>query len=129
MFSNPLGWFENCNLPEQFARSVRPLVRIWKSKRDRIFTGSIIPIGQPPDGASCTGFASIQPDATGIAVFFRELNPNDTCDFEWPGKKVPATPEIEILAGNGHVAWADGKLRATIPSPLDYLFATIGRHD
>ncbi|MFN9026967.1 MAG: alpha-galactosidase, partial [Akkermansiaceae bacterium] len=50
MFASPLGWFEVSNLPDEYFKSIPNLVSVWKKEREAIFSGSIIPIGQVPDG-------------------------------------------------------------------------------
>ena len=39
MFSRPLGWFENSNLPESYFETIPPLVAAWKKERKAIFSG------------------------------------------------------------------------------------------
>ncbi len=117
MAANPLGWCEVSNLPEDYRAAVAPLAAIWKTHRTDFFTGQLLPIGAPPDGAACTGFASVK-DGRAYLLLFRELTDTE----RWP-IDLPLTPtRVTRLAGHGSVNIVDGRLHATLPTPLSYGF-------
>lgn len=125
MFASPLGWFEISRLPAQYFKQVPPLVRRWKAIRDRLFTGTIYPIGQEPDGASWTGFISVCQGANDAYILlFREVNQQAawTCDLpELPTGRYSCTR----LAGSGSLHISGGKLSARIPQPRQFLLAHV----
>ena len=129
MFSNPLGWFEISNLPEDYVAAVSKLVRVWKAERGRLLGGHILPIGDPPDGVSWTGFASIGDDRRGgYLLLFRELSASPRRQFELP-MFAGESYGVEVLGGRGSADVADGKLSVVIPEPLDYLWVKLQSAD
>ena len=125
MFSNPLGWFEVSNLPEDYQRSVAGLVSVWKRERARLFTGHILPIGEAPDGQCWTGFASVAPDSgSGYLLLFRELNPS--ADWSVDLKMFSSgNKRITKLAGKGEATVSGERLTVHISEPLQYLWLRV----
>jgi len=108
MFGSPLGWFEVSNLPQEYFRTVPPLVAVWKAHRERLFGGSVLPILDAPDGYAWTGFASLGTDGSGYLLVFRELS-GET-------ERVVTLPEfagtvgaVAVLAGQGNAQNAGGR--------------------
>jgi alpha-galactosidase len=123
MFSNPLGWFETSNLPSAYRESVAELVRIWKTHREALFGGTILPIGKEPDGYSCTGFLSLsESHEYGYVLIFRELCPNDQISVKLPGIGLGECT-WEVLASEGTIESRGDMLCVNIPKPLGFLFA------
>ncbi len=123
LFSSPLGWFESSNLPEPFIASAAKLVNLWKRERAQMFGGSLYPIGSAPDGVAWTGFASVARNRkSGYLLLFREAND----DAEWTTTDLPPFDgthfRVETLAGTGSAEFVNGRLRARIPSKLQYLW-------
>lgn len=124
MFANPLGWFENTGLSEGFIATTAPLVKVWRKHRDIIFKGTIIPVGQVPDGSSWTGFCSVSDSMdSAYAVLFNERNPSADYTFILPAK----FNSTEILHGRGEARVAGDRLSVRIDSPLKHLFVRLGR--
>ncbi len=125
MFSNPLGWFEVSNLPEDYFRDIPPLVSVWKEKRDEIYTGRVLPIGNPPDGRSWTGFLSLNPERdSALLLVFRELSPRP----KWATMlRMLPRPDMDcrVLAGNGRLELHGKRLEVIMDSELSYLFAEL----
>jgi alpha-galactosidase len=97
-FSNPLGWFEVSNLPPGYIERVAPLVRLWKHLRPTLFSGTIVPLGEPPDGVAWTGLASVACDgASAIVLAFRELHPDRSARFSLPGCRTWRSAACEVL--------------------------------
>ncbi|OGV55820.1 MAG: hypothetical protein A2X49_11530 [Lentisphaerae bacterium GWF2_52_8] len=123
MFSNPLGWFEVSNLPEEYFQKATPLIMLWKSLRPELFRGTILPIGEVPDGVAWTGFISLAQDMkSGFVIVFRELNRESEAILSLPGLKERSL-KFEILFGEGAVSNCAGAIKVSIPKKLGYVFA------
>jgi alpha-galactosidase len=122
MFSNPLGWFECSNLPPDDLQSVSKLANVWKQERARMFDGTLLPIGGVPDGHAWTGFASA-PRGPGpcFVLLFRELNPAATWSLDLDFLAT-LDRKVTVLAGQGEANIQNGRLSASIPEPLHYLW-------
>ncbi len=125
MCANPLGWFEASNLPADYIESVSKLVAVWKRERSQWFAGSMIPIGDAPDGSSWTGFASVGQDPRrGYVLVFRELN--DESSWSDPMPLFGDGPHrLVTLAGHGSAELVGGKLTVKIPEKIDYLWLKV----
>jgi alpha-galactosidase len=125
MFANPLGWFETSNLPGNYFTSATPLIKIWKQERTRLYSGTIIPIGNAPDGMSWTGFVSVGQDRhNGYVLLFRELNKNAEYSTDL-SMFAPELNRVTVLAGDGAAKIESGKLIAQIPETLRYLWVRL----
>jgi alpha-galactosidase len=125
MFSNPLGWFEISNLPPSYFKELTPLIARWKQERPHIFSGSILPIGQAPDGASWTGFVSVSTGGLrGYALIFREANQAPESEFDTPMFGAPGYTAT-VLAGSGSVFVGSRRLRASIADPMQFVWVKI----
>ena len=121
MFSNPLGWFEASNLPGPYLSSVAELVRTWRMHREDLFSGTILPIGEEPDGFSHTGFVSLS-GTHGYALVFRELHAQSQFSIALP-HALPDGCTWEVLASEGGIVSRGDRVYVTIPQPLGFLFA------
>jgi alpha-galactosidase len=129
MFSSPLGWFEVSNLPESYFTEAAPLIVVWKAHRDAIFGGTVLPIGDAPDGRAWTGFVSVAPDGrSAYLLVFREASPH----AEWravlpvlPTSPLESALAFERLGGDGSAEWRGGELRVTIPESHRFFFGRI----
>lgn len=127
MFSNPLGWFEVSNLPGPYIESASRLIRTWKEHREALFSGTILPIGNEPDGFAYTGFMSVSEACDyGYVLLFRELHPENCTTISIPAIG-PGDYTFEILASEGSIEVHDKTLTASIPKPLGFLFARFTR--
>ncbi|MEJ6780052.1 MAG: alpha-galactosidase [Akkermansiaceae bacterium] len=125
MFSSPLGWFETSNLPDNYFKTIPPLVKAWKKEREAIFSGHIIPIGKAPDGYVWTGFSSTSKDRKSArVVVFRELNNKETWSTNIPLLK-NKNAKVTVLGGKGSATFQDGKLSVKVPKTLQYLFLRV----
>jgi alpha-galactosidase len=123
MFSNPLGWFETSNLPENYFTQAAPLVHKWRAARERLFAGTVVPLGETPDGFAWTGFASVAENGRSCDLLvFRELNAAALHHFPIPGFAAGGC-RVDIIAGNGQVQPATDGLTVEIPTTLGYLWA------
>jgi len=128
MFSNPLGWFECSGLPEDYIKSAAPLVRIWKQHRDALFDGTILPIGEEPDGYSPTGFLSISSDrSSGYLLVFRELSPDTQISIPIPDGIALEDCRWEVLHGAASMSAGNQTFQIRIPEPLGFAFARFSK--
>lgn len=125
MFSNPLGWFETSNLPAAYRESVAALVRVWRNCRVDLFEGTVLPIGEAPDGFSWTGFLSLSEDH-GYVLVFRELHPQASVTLQLPDVGL-GDCQWEVLASDGTIGSQGDRLAVTVPQPLGFLFARFTR--
>ncbi|WP_309381916.1 alpha-galactosidase [Cerasicoccus frondis] len=124
MFSNPLGWFECSNLSEEYVAKASPLIQTWKRHREELFRGTILPIGQEPDGIAYTGFMSISPkNNQGYILVFRELNSEDHACVEIPAGLGLGKAHWQLLSPEGDVKTNHDLLWVKIPESLGYVFA------
>ena len=126
MFCSPLGWFETQNLPASYFDLAAPLIATWKSHREALQNGTILPIGAAPDGNAWTGFVSINAAHDGgYALLFRELN--DAADF---ALQLPLIGElgapVEKLGGDGEAALNGGVLKLQVPEKLGFIWVKFG---
>ncbi len=126
MFASPLGWFEVANLPESYFTDAAPLIAIWKAHREAIFSGTILPIGDAPDGVAWTGFASVASDKkSAYLLVFREASPTAKWQIDLPF--LPGRTEVSTLAGDGSATLLQGqRLEVTIPESHRFLFVRVG---
>ncbi|HEX8835236.1 MAG TPA: hypothetical protein VF719_13595, partial [Abditibacteriaceae bacterium] len=99
---------------------------VWKAHRERLFNGTIIPIGNVPDGTAWTGFLSYDrenPQAGGYALLFRELNMQAT--WTESTRLFGCTFKGEVLSGEGTARIENGTLYVDIPQAQSYLFVRL----
>jgi alpha-galactosidase len=125
MFSNPLGWFEASNLPPAYRERMAPLVTTWKAHRDRLFSETILPVGDVPDGTNWTGFAAFDKGRnSGYLLLFRGVgaSPDWASPLDAFGKG-PHT--VQLLGGAGEATVDRGEIRARIPASPGFLWVAI----
>ena len=126
MMCSPLGWFENQNLPDSYFAEAAPLIATWKQHRQQMQSGTVLPVGQAPDGNAWTGFVSVNAAKTGgYALLFRELN--DSADFQLQLPLVgKLNGPVEKLGGDGQATLKDGILNVQIPDKLRFQWVKFG---
>lgn len=125
MYANPLGWFEASNLPEDYVSQVSGLVEVWKKERPALFSGTILPIGDAPDGANWSGFASIAKDRKSARLLvFRGLHDSATWEISLPLLE-RGSCKLTHLAGRGTATLHQGRFRVEIPDELDFLWMKV----
>ncbi|MBC7807467.1 MAG: alpha-galactosidase [Akkermansiaceae bacterium] len=128
MFASPLGWFETASLPESYFAGAASLIATWKAHRDAIFSGTILPLGDAPDGVSWTGFVSVAADRRSAYVLaFREASPAAEWQAHLPLLSDVAQPvAATILGGDGSATVLPGrKIAVAIPDLQRFLFAKV----
>lgn len=107
MLSSPLGWFESSQLPESYFAEAAPLIAAWKAHRTALFSGTIYPIGNAPDGVAWTGFVSVGASGTYLLAF-RETSPEAHWSSPWPFPYVAGA--FARLGGDGEARLDQGQL-------------------
>ena len=129
MFSSPLAFLETSGLSPQFVADAAPVIAKWKKERDEIHRGTILPIGEVPDGVTWTGFASVSSDhRSGYLLVFRELN----ADPSWIAPRslfAPGSYKVENLGGAGSVSASSGGFQVNIPKQLGFVWVKLTRYD
>ncbi|WFB35856.1 alpha-galactosidase [Kiritimatiellota bacterium B12222] len=124
LFASPLGWFEASNLSEDFRDEVAKLAHLRTQYADEWLTGTILPMGERPDGFVWTGFASVAQDRKSVTyVVFRELNACEECEFELPFDLKARS--VERLAGQEACKIVEGKLKVILPEKLGYMICRV----
>jgi alpha-galactosidase len=127
MMANPLGWFEISSLPPAYAEQLPPLVAAWKKERAAMHGGLTLPIGEAPDGVAWTGFASLAENRRGgYLLLFREANASAawSAPAEWLER---GAYRVERLGGAGQASLVNGRLQASIPARLGFLWVRVTR--
>ena len=125
MFASPLGWFETSNLPSSYFEQLAPLVTEWKRQRPALFSGTILPIGEAPDGVSWTGFVSVAADRhSGYALIFHEASPSTEWSCSLP-MFANAAYRVTKLGGAGSATLFGGALHVNIPEAKQFLWVKL----
>lgn len=125
MFGSPLGWFENSSLSPTFVADAAPLIAEWKKQRDALYEGTIVPVGEAPDGVTWTGFESTSVDGrSGYLLLFRELNGDD----QWTAPRglfASGDYRVQVLGGKGSVTPSRRGFDVSIPEPLGFVWVKV----
>ena len=129
MVASPLGWMEVSEVPDSVCARWKPLIARWKAERDALHAGTIVPVGECPDGYSWTGFASVGADgAQGQVILFREASARtvQTLDLNGLFSGAREISSVERLGGRGNATVRDGVLTAEIPEKFDFIWLKLG---
>lgn len=125
LLAGPLAWMEVRHLPQAHHRAMASLANVWKQHRDDLQAGTIHRLGQAPDGVSWTGLLSFAPSRRcAYAIVFRELSHQTASDIELPAD-VPASAEVQTLAGHGTAELATDRLTVRVDRPLGFVLARL----
>ena len=93
--------------------------------------GTIMPVGDEPDGFTWTGFLSCAKDSSaGYAILFRELSDDvgyalDMNDYLPEGASFT---KAEVIGGRGKATIGNGgRLEVEIPAKLDFVWVKLSR--
>jgi len=124
MFCQPLGWFENSNLPSEYFQQVKPMVDLWKAHRQAIHAGTVFPVGHVPDGVNWSGFVSINTEQT--AGYLLVCNGQQTkVDLERDMPNWVTVSEANQLAGSGQIQVTSDKAKIIDMAGQSFWFGTI----
>ena len=123
MMGQPLAWFEGTGLPEE-AFKIAPSIKAYQKHMAKIHKGTILPIGDQPNGTTWTGFQSIVSDKEGYLLVFREYNKIDQAEmklYDLAGKKI----KCKQITGQGKdtTIKVDAEGKATFKLPAAHNFA------
>ncbi len=119
--AQPLAWFEGSNLPKE-AEAIIPMINAYKHTQTELHEGTILPVGEEPDGSSWTGFQSVK-DGQGFFVVFRELNNQHSKSIQtW----LPANTKVRLKSITGNAknyeatTDSEGQLTFTLDEPHSF---------
>ena len=125
MMSNPLGFYEASNLPEEYRAKLIPLVKVWRQHRQAIFEANIIPIGQEPSGHSWTGFMTVTENNKAVYLLcLKEFTETDHYTYKLP-VDISRNHKLITLYGTGKATITDRDLSVIIKGSPKYLFMKI----
>lgn len=123
MFCQPLGWFEISNLPESYFKQIKPLVDLWISHRKAIHEGTVLPVGNEPDGVRWSGFVSLADDnKSGYLLICNGMKTSVNLSHDLP-EWLNITNTAQ-LAGQGRLECEDGLAQLTHIPPQSFWFGT-----
>jgi alpha-galactosidase len=82
MCSNPLIWMHPSDMDPQGQLELGALVSTYRSFQEELLQGTVLPIGQEPNGTRWTGFQSMASVSSGYLVLYRELHPASSHRFQ-----------------------------------------------
>lgn len=123
MFCQPLGWFEISNLPEHYFTQIKPLVDLWKQHRDAIHAGTILPVGNEPDGVAWSGMVSLADDnKSGYLLICNSAQTSINLSRNLP--EWLTITHTKQLAGKGRLECGDGLTQLTHIPPQSFWLGT-----
>lgn len=124
MCANPLGWFEITGLSPAVFNDIKALVTVWKAHREAMAAGTLLPIGDCPDGFNISGFLIVPAVERGVTylLLFRGNSPRPRTRIDLP-VAIPAN--WELLAGCGALEIAGASVTVEIPRQRHFLFAAM----
>ncbi len=115
----PLAWCELQHLDPDLRQRIAPLLSLWKEHREPWADGTILPLGQAPDGRALSAFASISDDGHLDQLFaFRGLA-RGTARIPLP-EEISSANRFKCLAGDGHIEVSESGLQLHIETPLGF---------
>lgn len=121
MFAQPLAWFEAASLPEE-AFEIAGLIKTYRKHQEEIHSGTILPIGEMPDGTSWTGMQSLK-NTTGYVCVYREFTSETSAKINlWNLKNSKII--FTCIAGKGTDFTAEvgsqGAVKFSLPEPFSF---------
>lgn len=120
--AQPLAWLEASNLPEEALETGR-LIKAYREIAGDFHAGTILPVGEEPDGVTWTGFQSLRDEKSGWLLVYREASPDRKGRLRtWlpDGRRVKLTPVL----GSGRRTivriGVDGTIRLHLKSPNSF---------
>ena len=119
VMAQPLAWFEASGLPQK-AFETAPIIKKYNKLRNKIHTGTILPIGNESNGYEWTGFQSIVNDKEGYFMVYREQTDNSNGMLKtWlkEGDQIKLTKQI----GEGEkqlteTVYENGNIKISLPA-------------
>ncbi len=79
LMSSPIFFQETHYYTEAARENLRPLIKLYKEHRNRMFQGYVFPIGDKPDNRSWSGFQNHDPEShQGYVILLRQLHNSST---------------------------------------------------
>lgn len=123
MAASPLAWMDCVDVPADILAKWRPLIDTWKRERRNWHGGTIIPVGNRPDGVSWTGFVSVsEPGEVGYALLFREQAAESRYSLEFPSELVGGWRKTEVIGGRGRAEICGNRLMVEVSERLGFVW-------
>lgn len=125
LMSSPIFFQKTHYYSEEARKQIKPLLSVYKTHREAMYTGYVFPIGEVPDNKSWTGFQNYEPETgKGYLTVFRELNNDEsinTIDLKFIGDKKIWLKDL--LSGKSElISLKDGQLELSINKPAGFKF-------
>lgn len=120
--AQPLAWLEASNLPSE-AYTISPFIKKYQSIMADIHHGTILPIGDKPNGNSWTGFQSLQ-ENSGYFLVFRERNNDEVKELETllPGNRKVVFEKVYSSNQNASVkSKENGRIEVKLPEQNSFI--------
>lgn len=122
MMGQPLAWMEATGLPEE-AFEVVSLIEAWKSVRDEMQAGVIVPIGDEPNGYGFPGFVSYGGKRIFVLLFRENTSPFPVTGVYTLNDEYIAGKRFVRLGGEGVLLNNDHhRLEVQFQQPFQFLF-------
>lgn len=121
MMAQPLAWMEISSLPEE-AFAIAPVVKEYRAIMNKIHAGTILPIGEMPNGFSWTGFQSAK-EGEGYLLVFRENNDQEKFRMDtWleENQKISLSPLLRKGKAFEVETGPNGEIEFSIAKPNSY---------
>lgn len=120
MFANPLIWMAPSTVSKENRAVIKRMMMLHRQEAERIFAGTVIPVGNMPSGSEMTGFVSVS-DCGGELIIYREKDEKSgAADIILPGVDGVIIPET--VSGTGNCRIENSVAHVEIPVVPGYIW-------
>ena len=120
MFANPLIWMTPTTVSEENRKVLKRLMTLHRQEAQRIFAGTVFPVGNMPSGEEMTGFVSVSDEGGELIIYREKDEKTGVAEIKLP--KISYSAETEYLSGNGSCRIENGTAHIEIPSAPGYIW-------
>ena len=99
MFANPLIWMAPSTVSKENRKVINRMMKLHRQEAEKIFAGTVVPVGNMPNGGEFTGFVSVSDNGGELIIYREKDEKNGRAEIVLPhvdGNFVP-----EIVSGTG----------------------------
>ena len=99
MFANPLIWMAPSTVSKENREVINRMMKLHRQEAEKIFAGTVVPVGNMPNGGEFTGFVSVSDNGGELIIYREKDEKNGRAEIVLPhvdGNFVP-----EIVSGTG----------------------------
>jgi len=123
----PLGWFELSGLSSEFREKARKLLEAWKPLREAYFEGTVLPLGETPEGMGCSGFLSVNSEENRhVLLLYKGMAADTRYRLRLP-VRLGEGLRWRCVAGSAGVSAEGEWLDVEMTEPLGYAIGTLMR--